>query len=281
MTNTKRYYVIPPLLQDTFDLFRKLIHEKTSINMREGKQILVANRLRKRIFALNLKSYEEYYRYLTKSKYGTEEFPFFIDAVSTNETYFFRGDNHFDVLQKIILPELFKQKSTIGVWSAGCSTGEEPYTIRIIIDNTAGISWKGEVRIIATDISADAIEKAKEGVYGERSLRFVPPKIKERYFMPLRMSKYQVGEKARKGIRFRTHNLLRDEPPGHGFDLIFCRNVMIYFDKPTQKQLVDGIFAKAIAPDGYLFIGHSESICATTEKFKFIRLLKVPVYKRV
>ncbi len=165
---------IEPLSEETFNQFRKLIYEKTNINMRESKHILVSNRLRKRVLALSLKSYDEYYSYLTEGENREQELANFIDAVSTNETYFFREVNHFAALKETILPELFRYKKRLRIWCAGCSTGEEPYTLRIIIEEGKGVLWDGEVEIIATDISREVIEKAREGVYKERSLRFVP-----------------------------------------------------------------------------------------------------------
>ena len=272
---------IPSLSEKTFNGFRELIYQETGISMRESKIVLVSNRLRKRVFTLNLSSYEDYYLYLTETKEGKKELPYFIDAISTNETYFFRGDNQFDVLQRVILPELFKKRSKLRVWSAGASTGEEPYSISIIIHETAKGRWSGNVEIIATDISNEVIEKAREGVYSGRTLRFVPREIRGRYFESVGNESYRVGEKARKGISFRTHNLLVDNPPGKSFDIIFCRNVMIYFDKPTQRYLVDQNFASSIAPDGYLFIGHAESLIGTSKKFGYVKILKSPIYTKV
>ncbi len=165
MKNELTLTVIPELSKETFNLFKEFIYKKTGIHMREGKQFLVSNRLRKRLLALDMVNYEDYYRYLTETKEGKYELPLFIDAISTNETYFYREDNHFKALQKVILPELFKKESRLRIWSAGCSTGEEPYTIRMVIYETAGKYWNGYVEIIATDISGDVIEKAKLGTY--------------------------------------------------------------------------------------------------------------------
>ena len=176
---------VEPLSKQTFNRFRKLIYEKTNINMRESKHILVSNRLRKRILALGLTGYDEYYRYLTEGDGQMQEMICFIDAVSTNETYFFREMNHFTALKEAILPELFRNKKRIRIWSAGCSTGEEPYTLRILLDEGKDIFWQGEAKIIATDISKEVIEKAREGVYRQRSVRFVPEHTLKRFFTPL------------------------------------------------------------------------------------------------
>jgi chemotaxis protein methyltransferase CheR len=272
---------LEPLSGETFDRFRKLIYEKTNINMRDSKHILVSNRLRKRVLALGLESYEEYYSYLTEGEGREQELANFIDAVSTNETYFYREMNHFNALKETILPELFRYKKRLRIWSAGCSTGEEPYTLRIMIEEGKGVLWDGEVEIMATDISREVIEKARQGVYRERSVRFVPPEILERYFVPAEGESYRVAKKLRDRIEFGVHNLLNDEPPAKLFDVIFCRNVMIYFDKPTQKRLTDNHFAGVLDPKGYLCIGHSESLTGTSEKFRYLRGLKAPVYKKI
>jgi chemotaxis protein methyltransferase CheR len=273
--------VTTPILSDeTFDKFRALIYEKTGINMREGKQILVSNRLRKRVVALGLGGYEEYLALLVSGRAAEKEMPNFIDAVSTNETYFFREDNHFGALSRTILPELFRAGGRIRIWSAGCSTGEEVYTLRIIADEAARAAGGGEVSIVGTDISTTVIARAREGIYRGRALRLVPPQLLSRYFEPLEDESYRVNAEGRARVEFKVHNLFVDPPPGDSINIIFCRNVMIYFDKPTQTKLVDGVFARAIHPDGYLFIGHSESLSGFTKCFTYASALKAPIYRR-
>ena len=166
---------IPTLADDTFDKFRALIYQKTGIHMREGKQILVSNRLRKRLVQLKLTTYEEYYDLLTAGKGAREEMPHFIDAVSTNETYFFREGNHFTALERLVLPELFRAGGRVRIWSAGCSTGEEVYTLRIVADQAAKAAGAREVEIVGTDISTTVIARARAGIYRDRALRLVPP----------------------------------------------------------------------------------------------------------
>jgi chemotaxis protein methyltransferase CheR len=255
-----------------------LIYRETGIALRDSKRILISNRLRKRLVALELNGYDEYYRYLINTEDGRRELPHFIDAVSTNETYFYRGDNQFTALKEEILPGIFNRKSKIRVWSAGCSTGEEPYTICITIKEKAGTAWDGEIEIVATDINTEVIEKAKEGLYSGRTLKFVPDEHLYRYFDSICSDKYRIKDIIKQHIKFKCHNLLRHEPPGTSFDLIFCRNVMIYFDKKTQGELVDFRFRKAISDDGYLFIGHSESLMGKSEYFKYAHVCKAPIY---
>ncbi len=269
------------LAQDTFDKFRALIHEKTGIHMREGKQILVANRLRKRLVQLKLDSYEEYYSLLTAGTCPPAEMAHFIDAVSTNETYFFREGNHFTALAATILPGMFRAHQRVRIWSAGCSTGEEVYTLRIVADQAARAAGAQAPEIIGTDISTTVIGRAREGVYRDRALRLVPHEMLEHYFVRVDdAGAFQVNTDARARVEFRVHNLFTDPPPWEGVNIIFCRNVMIYFDKPTQAKLVDGIFARALHPDGYLFIGHSESLSGFTKRFAYASSLKAPIYRK-
>ncbi|HVO40848.1 MAG TPA: CheR family methyltransferase [Spirochaetia bacterium] len=273
-----------PIISDaTFNDFRALIREKTGIHMRDGKQILVSNRLRRRLAALHLSSFEEYYRLLVSGAAGDEELHNFIDAVSTNETYFFREMNHFTVLRKIVLPEILQRSSRIRIWSAGCSTGEEVYTLRIVVDETLSEAGRdgAEVSIVGTDISTAAIAKAQKGLYNDRALRLVPSATLERFFFPSGDAVRQIRDEVRSRVDFRVHNLFKDPPPGRPFDIIFCRNVMIYFNKETQAVLVDGVFAGALDPQGYLFIGHTESLSGFSRTFRYAAMLKAPVYRMI
>jgi len=267
----------PVLAEDIFNKFRALIYDKTGIHMREGKQILISNRLRRRLVALGIGSYEEYYQLLTGRAVGGE-MAHFIDAVSTNETYFFREGNHFTALAATILPALLRSVGKVRIWSAGCSTGEEVYTLRIVADEASRAAGGREVEIIGTDISTTVIERAREGIYRDRALRLVPPDALKRYFVPCEDGAFQVSAEARARVEFRVHNLFTDRPPADAVHIIFCRNVMIYFDKATQMKLVDGIFARALHPDGYLFIGHSESLTGFTKRFAYAAAFKAPIY---
>jgi chemotaxis protein methyltransferase CheR len=273
---------LPVISEATFKDFRALIFEKTGIHMRDGKQILISNRLRRRLAALHLSSYEEYYRLLVSGAAGEEELHNFIDAVSTNETYFFREVNHFNVLRATVLPEILQRRSRIRIWSAGCSTGEEAYTLRMVVDEALAQSERpgAEVCIVGTDISTAAIAKAKRGIYNERALRLVPPAALERFFSQAGDGARQVCADMRSRVDFQVHNLFKDPPPGGPFDIIVCRNVMIYFNKETQAALVDGVFAGALDSQGYLFIGHSESLSGFSRSFRYASGLKAPVYRR-
>ncbi len=280
MSSTIQTPQIAPLTREVFDRFCTLIYDHTHIRMRESKQLLVSNRLRRRIIALNLSSYDEYYRYLTEGACGSAELQRFIDAVSTNETYFYREVAHFSALLQSVLPELLARRKTLRIWCAGCSTGEEPYTLRIAIVEGLQADVARGITIVATDINEQVIESARAGVYRGRSVRLVPPAILDRYFEHLGEDSFRVRRVIADTVDFRVHNLMTDEPPGRMFDVIFCRNVMIYFDKPTQRRLVDGYFASALENDGYLFIGHSESLTGTSGTFQYVRGLGAPVYRK-
>jgi chemotaxis protein methyltransferase CheR len=151
--------------------------------------------------------------------------------------------------------------------------------LRIVFEEGKASLWEGEAEVLATDISREVIQKAEQGVYGQRSLRLVPPAVLARYFSPAGNGTYRVERKLREGVEFRVHNLLHEPPAAKSVDVIFCRNVMIYFDKATQRRLADEYFASALDPRGYLCIGHSESLSGTSERFRFLRGLKAPVYQ--
>ena len=280
-----------PLSSETFERLRRLIHEKSGIWMRDGKQILVANRLRRRLAALGLVGYDEYLELLERPDRhpgAAAEMACFIDAVSTNETYFYRESGHLRALETVVLPGLLPRGRPVRIWSAGSSTGEEVYTLRIACDEAAS-RHGGSVEITGTDINTAVIAAAREGVYRERSVRQVPPDVLRRCFTTEGDGAWRVRSELRERVAFRVHNLFADPlPAGAPFDVIFCRNVMIYFDKPTQKRLVDGVFASAIGPDGWLFIGHAESLTGTSERFAYHPVslagfppCRVPAYRPV
>jgi chemotaxis protein methyltransferase CheR len=274
----------PELSDETFALFQQLILREMGIRMRGSKKILVANRLRRRLNALKLASYEQYFRYLTGSEQAADELPNFVGAISTNETYFYRGDNQFQALREHVLPRLLaspgRRTRRLSIWSAGSSSGEEPYTIFMVAEEAArALRWTGELAITATDISREMIAAALQGEYSGRSFRAMPAGWLQTYFDQLGEGRYRINERVKAHVQFQVHNLLRDEPPGKDFDLIFCRNVLIYFDRPTQTRLVDEKFAPALARDGYLFIGNSESLLGGSRRFKYAQLYRCPIYR--
>ncbi len=277
-----------PLGPETFERFRSLIHAKTGIWMRDGKHILVSNRLRRRLAALGLGSYEDYLALLEAPGADRMEMSRFIDAVSTNETYFYRESGHFAALVATVLPVLLPRGRPVRIWCAGSSTGEEAYTLRIVCDETVR-RHGGDVQITGTDINTTVVAAAREGVYRERSVRLVPPEVLRTCFESSAEGAWRVRRELRDRVDFRVQNLLVDPAPdGSPFDIIFCRNVMIYFDKPTQKRLVDDVFAPALRGDGWLFVGHAESLTGTSDRFAYRPVLiegsprgRAPAYRLV
>jgi chemotaxis protein methyltransferase CheR len=192
-----------------------------------------------------------------------EELTPMIDQVTTNKTDFFREPAHFDYLARKALPELTLSKKSIVLWSAGCSTGEEPYTLAMVLNEFADGHRGCDFTILATDISTRVLEKARLAVYDEEAVSPVPPELKKKYLLRSKdrtRSLYRVRPELREHVRFRHLNLMDGD---FGFreqmDIIFCRNVIIYFDKPTQERLLNG-FCRHLSPHGYLFMGHSETL---------------------
>jgi chemotaxis protein methyltransferase CheR len=204
-----------------------------------------------------------------------EEIIFLLDALATNLTSFFREDQHFVFMGKTLLPKLEEKRRAKGshrlrIWSAACSSGEEPYTIAmVVLEKSPYFGLGGDCKILATDISTKVLNMARQGLYGPERLKTVPPGLATKYFKKTGDHMYQVSPQLRDLIAFRRLNLMDPLPFKNPLDLIFCRNVMIYFDKETISRLVDK-YHQILAPGGYLFIGHSESLSGFTHKFKYV-----------
>ncbi len=253
-----------------FEKISQLVHQMTGINLPPGKHELVRARLTKRLRALGLKSFDTYMEHLEHAP-PEGELVIMIEAMTTNKTNFFREPQHFGYLCRRILPVLTTRK--IRVWSAGCSSGEEPYTTAILLHETIADHSLWDIRILATDLSSRMIAHARKGIYDINHLRDVPPLLISKYFTcvetkPVR--RYQVIEMLRHRVHFARLNLMDEWPMRGPFDVIFCRNVMIYFDKATQEQLVNR-FWKFLKPGGYLFVGHSESLTGSPHKFRYVQ----------
>lgn len=260
-----------------FKMFRDLIFEKSGINLRKGKKELVRTRLGSRIKAKNLKSFEDYFRYIKEDK-SNDELLNALDAISTNLTSFFREIKHFQFIEEKIIPELMAEKKPAGnqalrAWSAGCSSGEEPYTILFTLLENVELSNSWEIKLLATDISLEMLEKAISGVYSEDKMTDVPKHMIGRYFRKgsnENAGLYRVKPEIRRLAHFRRFNLMTYQFPfKYKFDFIFCRNVMIYFDKSTQQSLILKLY-DALANGGYLLIGHAESLTGIEHQFKYI-----------
>ncbi len=253
-----------------FALFRDLIYAEAGISLGDSKQQLVASRLAKRLRALGLTSYSKYYDYLMHNDRDGSERLKMINSLTTNKTDFFREDHHFDYLKSTIFPafeQIAKQahKRKIRIWSAACSTGEEPYTLAMTILDFFGPTvfntW--DIRILASDIDTDVLTHAQRGKYPRERIEEVPPALRKQSFIKRdddQNDTMTIRPELQSLITFRRINFVDEAWPIHTeFDIIFCRNVMIYFDEPTQDRLLTR-FASYLKPCGHLFIGHSESI---------------------
>jgi chemotaxis protein methyltransferase CheR len=272
---------ISRLTENEFEKFAKLIYEESGIFLKSIKITLLSNRLRKRLKALNLNNYSDYYNYIQHLSDRSKEIEALLDVVSTNETYFFRNEKQFEALQLDCLPDIAKKKQNekkLRIWSAGCSTGEEPYTIGIIIFELMQLFRDWHIEIIATDIAVSVLDFAKKGEYSGRRIDKVKPDLLKKYFINNSQNPefFTIKNEIKNIISFKMLNLFKDPYPV-GLDIIFCRNVMIYFDKEHQKKLLSG-FYRSISNSGYLFLGHSETIHTISEDFVYKKILDTPIY---
>ncbi|MCP4752474.1 MAG: protein-glutamate O-methyltransferase CheR [Proteobacteria bacterium] len=234
--------------------FADLAYQKTGIRISSNKLELMNNRLGRRLQELQLSSYENYYRYLLSNL--DREINHFVKAITTNETYFFRCPLHFHLLSKEVFPHF--RGDNLDIWSAACSTGEEPYSLAILTLERFPNVHSRRVRIFASDIDYSVLEKASEGIYSSYALRFVKPDLKKRYFAPRREDRFQIKPQLRKRILLGQHNLQNLFPKGK-VDIVFCRNVLIYFDQQSKKRVYDNLL-HGLRPGGYLFLGESEIV---------------------
>jgi chemotaxis protein methyltransferase CheR len=254
------------VLQDQeFSKFSELIYRIAGISMAPSKKPLVSSRLAKRLKLLDLSSYGDYFRFIT-SPQGKDELQMTVDMLTTNETHFFREPKHFDFLRQRIIPE--RRKGTaFRVWSAACSSGEEPYSIAMVLDDLlASQPWE----ILASDISTRIVDKARSGIYPMERLPEIPKPYLNRYCLK-GVGEYDgtllVEKFLRDRVRFMLHNLTEVPPKLGEFDVIFLRNVMIYFDQETKQKVVARLLP-LLRPGGYFFVGHSESLNGVTDAVK-------------
>jgi chemotaxis protein methyltransferase CheR len=265
---------------DDFRSLSKLAYEETGIVLPESKRNLIYGRLSRRLRALGLTTFRDYRAYLGGDG-GSAEMQNFVNSISTNLTKFFRESHHFDHFRSAVVVPYAQARGRssrrLRVWSAGCSTGEEPYTIAVILQKEMADIARHDVRILATDIDTEVLGKAARGEYPANSVDDVP-KVYRGFFLPSGRggSTIQLSEPIRSLIAFRQLNLLETWPFRGPFDAIFCRNVMIYFDGPTKTALVER-FVKALIPGGWLYIGHSESLLGSHAGLK---LMGRTIYRR-
>lgn len=243
---------------------RKIIYDRAGIHFPDGKKYVLESRLGARLLELEIEDYEQYIGFLTMGPYQAEEFQEMFNRITINETSFFRNEPQLDVFEKQILPDLLELRKTtkrLRFWSAACSSGEEPYTLGIIVARALGLrlpDWR--IEILGTDISEKVLEQAGEGSYTEYAMRTTPQLVKQRFFKQ-DGARYLLTDQVKNLVNFQLHNL-KDRAAARRFgqfDVIFCRNVMIYFDDAMKEQLM-GSFCDQLLDDGTMFIGHSESI---------------------
>ena len=276
----------PELTKEEFDLFRDFIHEKAGIFFADNKMYLVKNRLVKRIGELGVKSFKDYF-YRVKYDVSMKEFNNLMNMVTTNETSFFRNPPQLKSFAEEALPMIVKEKlnsrgpKTLKIWSAGCSTGDEPYTLAIILLEHFGGSLAGwNIEIVATDISENVLIAARKGLHHKLSLRTTPLNLIHKYF-DQDGEKYRVKPQVKNMVRFGYLNLndSRKLSMYSNMDFIFCRNVMIYFSEEVKRQLVRG-FYNSLRPGGYFYIGHSESLHGISKAFKLVYFKSALVYHK-
>ncbi len=254
------------LSRSDFIRLSKYIYSEYGIKMPETKLIMLQSRLQKRLRELKMYSYKEYIDFVFSKEGQREEIFHMIDSISTNKTDFFREPAHFDFLTKTILPEFISKRYTRGqikFWSAGCSSGEEPYTLAIVLSEFALQHPSFNFWIYATDISTRMLKHAVTAIYPEERVKILPLTLKRRYLLKSKDSKQKtvrIVPQLRKKVTFNRLNFMSDTYNlTHNFDVIFCRNVLIYFDRATQEKVISKLCGK-LKIGGYFFLGHSESI---------------------
>ena len=253
-----------------FERIRQFVSEHTGIVLTEKKKDMVYGRLSKRIRKGGFGTFDAFIDALDAG--DEEEQDFMINAITTNLTAFFREDHHFEHLANVVIPELVEQKrhnKRIRIWSAGCSTGEEPYSIAITLKEHLPDFDSWDVKILATDLDANVVAHGKAGVYREDRITGLPDDRIKRWFKNGtgdNADMVKVHPELQKIITFKRLNLLHEWPINGPFDFMFCRNVVIYFDKDTQRVLFDR-YADLLAPEAHLFIGHSETLFKVSTRF--------------
>ncbi|WP_432736318.1 CheR family methyltransferase [Maridesulfovibrio sp. FT414] len=266
------------ITSDEFSKLRDIIYELSGIYLQDNRRFLVENRFAHRLTELKLKSYTEYIAYLQNGLKGKAEEMNMLELITTNETSFFRDNPQLTAFRNYTLKELIDEGNKTGrreirIWSAGCSSGEEPYTLSIIFHEMLKNDLnKWRIRITANDISSNVLEMAKRGVYTRYALRTTPAPIVSKYFREREGDMFEVNPEVKRLVNFGKINLNDDRsvklvPKSH---VVFCRNVIIYFDREMKKKVLEG-FHNNLLPDGHLYVGHSESLHMITKNFKAIQ----------
>lgn len=253
-------------------MFADYLYEYAGIKLTLQKKNLLITRLSQVIEKQGFTSFKAYFDYMKMDKSG-KTLSEFINRISTNHTYFFREEEHFNFLKQKAFPEFaekLKREKDLRIWSAGCSNGSEPYTICMLMDEFFEDQMKSwDTKILATDISQKVLDLAVKGTYKPNDIDKIPPLWRMKYFKKVGIDEFQVIDPIRNNVIFRRLNLLSDFPFKKAFHIIFCRNVMIYFDEPTKAKIIQK-FYDLLVPGGYLLIGHSETIDRTNSPFTYV-----------
>ncbi len=259
------------LTDQEFDALKTYVHKNYGIDLSK-KRVLIEGRMSNTLLSHGFTTFSQYFDFLYADKTGNEMTKL-LNKLTTNYTYFMRENEHFEFLVHKVLPffERTRTNKTLYLWSAGCSSGQEPYSMAMAISEYFG-SKKGQwnTTILASDLSVNVLEKAAKGVYTADEVKDIPPAWREKYLIDLKDGSFQVGERIRNEVIFRRINLMEPFQFKNKFDLIVCRNVMIYFDAPTKERLVNKYYDWT-ADTGFLFIGHSESINREASRYSYIQ----------
>lgn len=262
-----------------FKRIQSFVYDNYGILLTEKKKTLVESRFTHILEVRGFENFTSYFDFIEADNTG-KEISEFINKITTNHTYFFREEKHFRFLRETALPEIIQREQDskdIRIWSAGCSSGEEPYSIAMTIDEYLGnkkTMW--DAKVLATDISLKVLDSANKGEYEKAQVEKLAKQIQHKYFARVDIEHFKVKDALRSEVIFRKFNLTNDFPFRKKFHVIFCRNVMIYFDKNSKKELINK-FYDALLPGGYLFIGHSETIEDRSQGFKY---LQPAIYKK-
>lgn len=259
------------LQEKDFQRLVRFVKDNYGINLSQKRQLIIG-RLSNSVVSMGFSTFTEYIDHILSEK-NPQDIELMLNKLTTNYSFFLRESAHFDYFNQTVLPYLEKTKNdhVLSIWSAGCSFGQEPYTLSMYLKEYFGHkpgNW--DTRILATDISQNALKAASQGIYDEESLKELPPEWKRKYFKKTHEAGvYQVSDALRSNVIYKTFNLMDPIHFKLKFDVIFCRNVMIYFDQDTKDALVQR-FYDATVPGGYLFIGHSESLNKATTPYQYL-----------
>jgi chemotaxis protein methyltransferase CheR len=270
------------LSDETFHLFRDLMYDQSGVVLNEGSKYFVENRLQQSVKRRQFKNFMDYYYYLRYDRRKDEELASLVDLLAIHETYFFREDKQLKTFSDEILPEICKRKSddrTMRIWSAGCSTGEEPYTLSILLHEAKELrGWK--IEIIATDISQRVLFSARRGLYQPSAFRSMDTRYISRYFRK-EQDGFRIIDDIKQNVNFLHMNLLDENKVVlvNPVDVVLCRNVIIYFDTHAKKQVI-ATFYRKLKPEGFLLLGHSESLINISAAFAIRHFKHDLVYQK-